>query len=313
MDAPHLAISIGLAVGAAGSFAVSNVLQAQAVRRRKSPAGVDLGILSKLARQPLWLAGLGAAVVGFGLQAVALGIAPVVVVQPLIVSELLFALPLAAFTNGVRLRAREWTGAAMVTVGLVLLVAVIHPSDPHFHATAPAWGILGGLLAGLAALLVVVAGRVQGVARTSALAAAAAVTVGMMSVLTKTAADDFAHRGIGALGTWPPYAVAVVGIAGMSLVQNAFSAGPLAVSLPLIDVGEPLVASVVAVTVFGERLGHLSPLATGVLIFAAVLAVTGVVSLDRSPLVRSVQAEFSEQQPGEAAATDGEITFSRSP
>jgi hypothetical protein len=53
-------------------------------------------LLVRLGAEPLWLAGLGASIVGFGLEATALAVAPVVLVQPLIVGELLFALPLAA-------------------------------------------------------------------------------------------------------------------------------------------------------------------------------------------------------------------------
>lgn len=307
MRADHMALAVPLAVGAAACFAASNVLQSRAVRLDPPSDRVDLGILRRLATRRMWLAGLAVSVLGFACQAVALGIAPVVLVQPLVVAELLFALPLAALANGSRLGRREWSGALLVTAGLILFVSVIHPSDPRFAASPSAWITLVAAAGVTVASLVATAGRVRGVARTSTLAAAAGVSLGLMSVLTKAAAHDFARHGLGAVGTWVPWAVAIAGLIGLSLAQNTFGAGPLAVSLPLMDIGEPLVAAVIAMTVFGERLGHLSAAGSGGLIVAAGVVVSGVVLLDRSPLVQSVQAEFvapSETPPGSQCALD---------
>ena len=73
-----------------------------------------------------------------------------------------------------------------------------------------------------------------------------------------------------------------IGIFGLWLAQTAFRSGPLAISLPLIDVGEPLVASVVAVMAFGERLGSLSPaMSTGLALAAGITAAASCSSITR--------------------------------
>ncbi|MDE3203264.1 MAG: DMT family transporter [Acidobacteriota bacterium] len=293
MTGDHLAVAVPLAVCAAACFAASNVVQSRAVRAEPPSERVDLRIVARLALRRAWLAGLAISVLGFAFQAVALGLAPVVLVQPLVVAELLFALPLAAVSNGSHLGRREWAGALLVTFGLILFVSVIHPSDPHFRASGTAWVLLTAITAAVVGALVALAVRLRGVPRTSALAASAGVCLGLMSVLTKVAAHDFAAHGVAAIGSWAPWGVAVSGLVGMSLAQNTFGAGPLAVSLPLMDLGEPLVAAVIAVTVFGERLGHLSLVGSAGLVVAASVVLAGVVLLDLSPMVQTVQADFT--------------------
>lgn len=298
-------VAVPLALGAAGFFGVANVLQTVSVRRRASRAGgVELALVARLARDPLWLAGLLASIGGFGLEAVALDMAPVVLVQPLIVAELLFALPLGALAAGSRLGRREWTGAVAVAGGLGLFTVVIRPSNPRFATSGTTWTMLVCVVAVTVAVLVALAARARGVARTSAMALAAAVALGLLAVLTKTAAHDFAVHGISALWTWQPWAVAAAGVVGLSLAQNTFGAGPLAVSLPLIDVGEPLVASVISMVVFNERLGHLSAASTGMLVAAGLVVTAGVAMLDRSPLVQAAQQQIA--RPAEALEVHGE-------
>jgi hypothetical protein len=86
--------------------------------------------------------------------------------------------------------------------------------------------------------------------------------------------------------------VIAVGIFGLLLAQTAFRSGPLAISLPLIDVGEPLVASLVAVMAFGERLGSLTVTMSTELALAGAIVAGGVILLDRSPLVQAAQARL---------------------
>jgi drug/metabolite transporter (DMT)-like permease len=292
-------IAVPLALGAAAAFAVANVTQREAVRHHPSDQAVDAKILLRAVRQPLWLAGLAASIVGFGLEAAALALAPVVLVQPLIVAELPFALPLAAFLARRRLGLREWSGLGLVTTGLAVLVIVMRPTDTSMAARPLVWIALFAIVVSVVALLVGVARRAQGISRTSAVAMAAGTVFGLMVVITKAAAHQFATHGLGALATWQPWALAAVGIGGMVLAQNAFRSGPLAVSLPLIDLGEPLVGSAIAVFAFGERLGHLGFAASAAFLLAVAMVGLGVATLDRSPLVQEAQAaEAGRREPG---------------
>ena len=75
-------------------------------------------MFATLLRRPLWWAGTAVAVAGYGFQALALVKGSLIVVQPLLVSALLFALPLSARLAGRRVTRREWLWAALLTVSL---------------------------------------------------------------------------------------------------------------------------------------------------------------------------------------------------
>ncbi len=285
-----LVVAVPASIGAAASFAVANVAQMRGARRPETTRTLDPRLLLRVGAEPLWLAGLGVSIVGFALEATALAVAPVVLVQPLIVAELLFALPLAAAAGGSRLGRREWTGAVLVTVGLVAFVVIVRPTDSAASASWTTWLLIVCVIATLVALLLHLGERSGGVRRTSAFGAAAGVSLGLMSVLTKLTMRDFGNRGLGAFATLAPWAVIAIGVFGLWLAQTAFRSGPLAVSLPLIDIGEPLVASLVAVMAFGERLGSLSPAMSTGLALAAGITACGIMLLDHSPLVQAAQA-----------------------
>ena len=324
--------AVALALGAAASFAVSNVTQMSAIARQPSPAGadapreascddnvsqrssktIDRGLLVRVGRDPLWLLGLVASVAGFAMEATALSIAPVVLVQPLIVAELAFAIPLAAFVAKHRLGKAEWTGIALVSSGLLALLIVVHPSNTPISAPPARWLLLFGSVAAVVLGLLAVSKRAGAIARTSLLAGAAGVTFGLLSIITKATTHQLAVHGIGFLATWEPWVLAVLGITGMTLTGNTYQSGPLAVSLPLLDVGEPVAASLIATVVFGESLGRIGLAGDAVLAAGIAAIIGGVAALDRSPLVRShVEASALPDPSSESSDDDQRIRCSR--
>ncbi len=276
------AVLVGLAAGAC--FAVATVLQQRGAQATPDEHTMRPRLLVDLARTPIWVAGILAAAGSFGLQAVALALGPITLVQPLIVTDLLFALPLAARLTGTRLGGREWAGAALVVTGLATFLTA---ASPRAGADQPGTG--HWLIGIVAVALVVVAGVLSagsrpGVRRTSLLALAAGASFGLMSALTKSVTGLLLERGPGMLATWQPWAMAIAAIVGLVLSQSAFQAGPLSVALPLLDVVEPLVAVGIAVTVFGEHISH-HPAAYLLEAAGAVAVVAGIAVLDRSRLV----------------------------
>jgi drug/metabolite transporter (DMT)-like permease len=292
VDGYDAVLALPCALGAAASFGAANVAQMRAARRTEAHIGLDPRLLFRLLRDPLWLAGFAGSVVGFGLQAVALFLAPVVLVQPLIVTELLFALPLSAALAGVRLGAREWSGAMLVAAGLAVFVLVANPGGGSgARLTGEKWLLVTLPVAFAVAVLTVVAEthRDRAMLRASCLAAAASVCFGLMSVTTKLVGHAFADDGFLAMLQQPgPWVLTAAAVVGMQLAQTAFRIAPLSVSLPLIDVGEPVVASLLATTAFGEHVGGGWQILFGVATSAAVVA-TGVAVLDTSPLIRGAR------------------------
>jgi drug/metabolite transporter (DMT)-like permease len=295
MSYQSTAVAIPLAVGAAASFAVANVAQMRASRRAEAPEGVSAKLLIRLIRDKEWLLGLATSILGYGCQAVSLYLAPVLLVQPLIVSELLFALPLSARLAGVQLHKREWTGAALVAVGIAVFVAVGHPKGDRTTIDTSTWVTITISVAVAVGVLVVVAEsrRRQPMLRASLLALAASFCFGLLAVLTKVVGHEFTAHGLGTLVRPQPYMLVAAAILGLLLSQTAFRIAPLSVSLPIIDVGEPVSASLLAGLAFGETIGIGIGSLVGVAV-AGAAALTGIALLDTSAVVRAAQADLDE-------------------
>ncbi|HEX6452862.1 MAG TPA: DMT family transporter [Trebonia sp.] len=277
------AVAVVLALFAAFCFALGSLVQQSAARQTHGRA-LRLGFLVTLLREEKWLGGLALTVFSFGVQAAALAFGPLALVQPLATIDVLFAIPLIAYLNRRPLTRRSIIGGLCVTAGTATFVAVSPPSEgvgvPGIADWIPA-------LAGIAILVAVSASlalRRQGKSRVILLAATAALTYGVLDALTKSTVDILPHRGWGVLATWEPYALLAVGILGTLLGQSAFNAGPLSLSLPVVDTVEPTAAVVLAAVVFHESLAKI-PWHLALQLLGGAIAVTGIVLLSHSCLV----------------------------
>ena len=106
-------LAVGGALGSALCFAVSSVLQQRGASRAPKGSGLHLGLLVTLMGRPMWLAGLLAAVGTVALQALALASGPLALVQPLLVSAVLFALPASVLLEKRRPSLVEWAWALL--------------------------------------------------------------------------------------------------------------------------------------------------------------------------------------------------------
>ncbi len=279
---------IGVSLASAFAFAVSSSLKH--VSASQVPDAQDLGArsLGRFVRatlaHPLWLGGIGADVVGLGLQVLALHLGALAVVQPLLISGLLFALVLRSRAGEVvRRRELGWAGLVAVALAGFLLVAgtANHgaPTGGADHAPATAAAVTGFLLAGVCVLL----GRRQRQGgRSAALLGIAVGTVYAATAALLKALTTIALRGpIPLLTSWQLYAVVVLGATGLLLNQVAFQAGPLSASLPAIATVDPLLSIVIGVTVYDEPIRHGL---TAVIGLAVLLLVLGgsVIQLTRS-------------------------------
>ena len=226
----------------------------------------------------------------------ALFLAPVVLVQPLIVTELLFALPLAAWWAGARLGLREWTGAVLVAAGITTFLLVGDPSGDNSHITTTATLLTSVVVGGGVIVVVTIAESFahRPMLRASGLALAASACFGMLSMLTKVVGRQFQHEKLLTLTHSQCYIMAVFAITGLLLAQTAFRIAPLSVSLPMIDIGEPASASLLAVLALHEHLNLDGTTAISVALSATAVAM-GIALLDSSPMVQEAQRKVTEQ------------------
>src|SRR3954468_17882184 len=114
-------LGIAAAVAASVAFNVGIVLQALDAREEPAEEGLRLSLLAHLAHRKRWIAGLLLGALGFGLQVVALGWAPFVVVQPVLAAGLLLVLWLGVRTLGEQVGRAEIAGVLGITCGIGLL------------------------------------------------------------------------------------------------------------------------------------------------------------------------------------------------
>lgn len=287
-------IAAAAAVVAGLFLAVAGTLQQRAASRRPE-GGTGFALVGHLVRDRMWVLGIAAAGASYGLQAVALSFGTLTLVQPLIVSELLFAVPVSVRLRGLRLRWRDWGAVGLVVAGLTVGIVAASPSggDPvqPFGAWLPV--LIGVAVLGGGGWLLT--RRLQGPAKASAFAAAGAVVMGTQTALY---AATIAHVRQGFWQTfthWETYVLIVVSVAGALMIQKAFQSGPLAASAPVIDSLLPLVAIAIGVGLFGEQVRTTVLGFTGAAVGLALL-IGGIVALDTSPVVRKEQRIEREEQ-----------------
>ena len=277
-------IAVVAALLAAFCFAVAALVQQTVARAAGADETMHPRLLLDLARRPRWLAGIGLDAMSFLILALALAFGPLALVQPLASLDVLFALPLIARLQGRRLTMGDRIGAVTVAGGIVIFLAVAPPTGgvkaPSLTAWAPVF-VAAGTLSGITALAGL---RVTGKARVIWLAVAAGSVYGVLAALTKATVDVVAVRGAGVLLIWEPWALLLCGIIGTLLGQSAYSSGALSLSLPVLDTLAPIVAVVIAATVFDEKLAS-SAWQLGVQLAGGALAVAGIAMLSRSAIV----------------------------
>jgi drug/metabolite transporter (DMT)-like permease len=257
-------LAVLLAIAASFCTATASLAQRQGAKSVQTTDGFDAGLLLRLVRRPVWLLGIVAMIGGFVFQLTALRYGPLALVQPILAVELLLVFGFLALAGRrrVRIKPRDWVGAAAMSAGVAVFLRLASPSGGRLHAAGSSW-----LLAGLVTLGVVLAlaalaaasgrGNRPGAApsrRAGLLGAATGVSWGFVAAVIKELSSHLG-QGLGAIfSTWSLYALLVVGAAAMLLATHALAAGPLAASQPGFTILDPLAASLLGVFLFGEHI-----------------------------------------------------------
>ena len=234
------------------------------VRQRSAQEITDeevghVGLLRMSLRDARWWLGGMAAVVSAALQAAALGLGSVVLVQALQVTALLFALPVYAWLTKKELTRQEWGWALLLAAAVAVFVMVGEPAAGYQRASMQTWAVVAVLI-GPAMVFCVLGARIwSGPAAAVLLAVVSASSWALFAVFTK-AIVDVVDGGLWALLRTPElYGWLLVAVLGTVFQQSSFRASSLTASLPTMTVTEPVVASVLGVTVLGETLGAGGP------------------------------------------------------
>jgi hypothetical protein len=282
-----LSTPIAVAAALTGAFllGVSSVADQRSTKRVRTRRQLSPGILLDLVQEPLWLTAVAANLAGFALQVVALNFGSLVLVQPLLVCDLVFAVLISRYLawrenpkSGERRRRALaiFAGVGAATAGVAGFLVVGMPSGGHSDVSAD---ILVPLVIGL---VVVVGGFLAVAARNEnlrplALALACGVNFGVAAFLIKLVTSEFAGGPAKVLTNWPIYLLAVVGPVGYILNQDAFQQGRfLAPVQAIITTIDPVLSIGLGVLWLGVRLGS-SPAQIFGQVASLLLMITGVV------------------------------------
>ncbi|HVV13354.1 DMT family transporter [Amycolatopsis sp.] len=288
-------IPVVLGFAAAFLFAASAALQRSAVlevadadvEHRASRHRVPvLWLIRRLIRKRVWLAGWATNLLGFLSQAIALHFGSIALVQPLLVTQLLFALPMASAVIRQWPALRDWLAALAIVGGVVVFLAV--------EGAAPLGGSpdRGRLLIAVvvaAATVVTLVQVAQGrgpLLHSAFIASAAGVCYAMSAALMKLTTDDLLNRGVLATALdWPGYLLALSTLTGLLLGQQAYGSGSLSAAIAVMSIVNPAVSYALGLLAFHATLST-SPGPLAATAGAAVLLTAGIFGLAHSPTVQ---------------------------
>ncbi|MGH3440073.1 MAG: DMT family transporter [Sciscionella sp.] len=303
MTAQIFALCLPAALIAALCFGVSGVLQQRSTHQVAERAALRFGLLLDLLRQPLWLFSLVLDGVGAAAQTLALATGSVALVQPLLVTTLLFAVVIGAWMARQRPDRLLLFGSLLCGAGLAAFLGLARPYGGTETAALAAVLPLAITITVVVLASLVVAARFAGQTRALALATACGVLYGTTAGLGKLVLNALRDGLLSALLQWPLYALIVTGLLGFLLNQNAFQAAhALAPVLALITVLDPITGIAVGVGWLSERVTS-TPGAVAGEVVAIVVMTLGVVVLAR----RSPQLTVARPGPPE----DGRVVDSR--
>lgn len=271
------------AVTAASLLGLGFVLQQEAAARAPVPTALSPRILWRLAHEPRWLAGIGCMVGGQVLSGTALLTGDLSVVEPLLTTNLLWAMLLARWLSGERLGLSGWAGVLLLSGGVAAFMLVGRPvgTDQAVHPLRH-WVVFGTVAAAAIALFLV--GRYVRLADDAVLlAVAGGAFFGLQDALTRVSGRVLTESGTQAmLASWQTYGIVVTAVAGLTLAQNAFRAGPLWKSLPLLTAAEALAGIACGIGYLGDRVRP-APAAVVVEVAGLLAVAAGLLLIGRHP------------------------------
>ncbi|HET9876365.1 MAG TPA: DMT family transporter [Mycobacterium sp.] len=284
---PTYALAIALGLTASFFFALAGYLQQRAARateRRGQTVISGLGsLMARLVTSRVWLIGWCVNLAGFVAQAVALHLGSIAIVQPMLATQLLFALPMSCLELRRWPTVRDWAAGVAICGGLVLFLislgsAPMGGRPDRFQILIAAAVILAAIV-----LLLVSARRLTPELLNVLAAGAAGLCFSMTAVFIALTGDDLANHGIGYTATdWVGYGLAGSTLLGLVLEQAAFANGPLPWAIATKDSVNPIASFAIGILAFPLVLPtgpqHLAGITA-----AAMLLLAGAVGLAHSP------------------------------
>jgi uncharacterized membrane protein len=279
-----------LSIAAALSNALTSVFQRMGVEDAPEESTMRWSLMMHAIRRGIWLLGFAFMIASFLLQSFALHIGRLSVVQPILTMELLFLVAILGTYFRFSISLREWVGAGAIAFGLSGFLYFAAPGGGDEVPTNLGWIVVGGASVFLICVTVVATRWGPRWWQAAMFGSSAAIAYAFTAALIKTVSDYAANDWVNMFEHWQTYGVAVFGLLGLFLTQNAFHAGPLAASQSTLVLVDPLVSICLGIALYGDTLrtgGYYGPLEA----LSLLVMFMGAVFLSNSPLVTGMKSE----------------------
>jgi drug/metabolite transporter (DMT)-like permease len=280
----NILIAILLAGVTSSLYALSTSLQALEARREPTSDSLRASLLKKLVRRPLWLAGTAAGLVAWPLQAVALALASVAIVQPALGLGLIVLLVLGVLLLHERVGLWEISGAVLIAGAIAVIGWAAPAHTPAFTRGAEVAVIAALAIAAAVPYLLRVLGRGGGLATSSSAGFGWAV----VGLATAQIDEAIAHRHWLVALAWGA-GVAVASWSSLLAEMTALQTWPATRSIPVVFGIEMVLPAAALPLLTHTRPGHWVS-------FGAALAVAcaGAAILGSSRVVARTAAPVTE-------------------
>ncbi|MFZ0667448.1 MAG: DMT family transporter [Acidimicrobiales bacterium] len=282
-----------LALGAALANAVTTILQRIGVETAPKEASMHLSLITHAIHRRVWLVGMGLMVASFGLQATALAKGRLSLVQPVLTSELPILVIILVVWFGQRIGWHEVVGSTAAAGGLAAFLLAANPQGGDNVPSVRTWGLASIAGIGAISISVALARRGSPAWRAAWFGTSAAISYAFTAAFAKQVTEQIGVRWYSPFQNWQIWGMAVAGLCGVFLTQNAFHAGPVTASQSTLVIVDPICSLLLGIGLFGDNLqtsGARGPLES----LALIVLFGGVYFLARSPLVATVRSEEEE-------------------
>ncbi len=277
----NTALAVIIMLISCAMYGLSYVLQHKGTQEAIGE-GVENPGPAALIRNKIWLIGIVLFGLSFIVHLLALAFGSVGIVQPLIVTELIFIPPFAALISHARITKRDWLAIITVSIGLAVFLIASSPTEGSDEPSFLGWTITILVFYALCGLLLLIGSRLP----VSPRAALYGVAAGLINALLALTAKG-AFEASGSLLASPlTYITIVVALSTIALTAVAFRAGPITTSSPAMIATNPIVSTIAAIIIFGETI-NTSLVAIALIIVCLAAVAWGVMALVNSEVVHS--------------------------
>ena len=200
-----------------------------------------------------WWVGAAIALCGCGRRASALGRGSLLLVQPLVVLAVLFALPLEAWADHRHPAPVEWAWGGVLVACVATFLIVSRPEPSLRRPDALLLGCTVGAVIGIVVALVICAQRSSPHYKALFYGLVAGTLFGVSALLVKAVIFQITHEFWRTFLQPEIYLFVLVVVCAVIAQQLGFGAGDLQTSFPSMTVAEPAVAMVLGDLLLGEN------------------------------------------------------------